>query len=139
MPTTTGHDLSTARLDEELTEEASCGDLQSEVGLWVSVSIRTLSLNIKWICICQRLAFYMFLKLVQINYIFSNNQFTSCWQKMHKRTIYRLMWFFCRTNTHILSPNFYDWLIDWCLTPTLAVFQLYCGMKKFPNFYASNK
>ena len=27
---TTGHDLSISRLDEELTEEASCGDLQSE-------------------------------------------------------------------------------------------------------------
>jgi hypothetical protein len=27
---TTGHDLNITRLDEELTEEASCGDLQSE-------------------------------------------------------------------------------------------------------------
>ena len=23
-------------------------------------------------------------------------------------------------------------LIDWCLTPTLAVFQLYCGVNKLP-------
>jgi hypothetical protein len=30
---TTGHDLSITRLDEELTEEASCGDLQSEENL----------------------------------------------------------------------------------------------------------
>ena len=22
-------------------------------------------------------------------------------------------------------------MIDWCLTPTLAVFQLYCGIMKF--------
>ena len=30
---TTGHDLSITRLDEELTDEASCGDLQSEENL----------------------------------------------------------------------------------------------------------
>ena len=24
-----------------------------------------------------------------------------------------------------------DWLIDWCLTPTLAIFQLYRGANKF--------
>jgi hypothetical protein len=30
---TTGHDLSITRLDEELTKEASCGDLQSEEDL----------------------------------------------------------------------------------------------------------
>ena len=30
---TTGHDLNITRLDEELTEEASCGDLQSEEDL----------------------------------------------------------------------------------------------------------
>jgi hypothetical protein len=34
---TTGHDLNIARLDEELTEEVSCGDLQSEEDLRVSV------------------------------------------------------------------------------------------------------
>ena len=27
--------------------------------------------------------------------------------------------------------NMIDWLIDWCLTPTLEVFQLYHGMNKF--------
>ena len=30
---TTGHDLNITSLDEELTEEASCGDLQSEEDL----------------------------------------------------------------------------------------------------------
>jgi hypothetical protein len=30
---TTGHDLNITRIDEELTEEASCGDLQSEEDL----------------------------------------------------------------------------------------------------------
>jgi hypothetical protein len=30
---TTGHDLNITRLDGELTEEASCGDLQSEEDL----------------------------------------------------------------------------------------------------------
>jgi hypothetical protein len=24
-----------------------------------------------------------------------------------------------------------DWFIDWCLTPTLAIFQLYRGVSKF--------
>ena len=32
----------------------------------------------------------------------------------------------------ILSKdNVIDWLIDWCLTPTLAVFQLYSGVDKY--------
>jgi len=26
-------------------------------------------------------------------------------------------------------------MIDWCLMPTLAVFQLYCGVNKFQIFY----
>jgi hypothetical protein len=30
---TTGHDLSITRLDKEVTEEASCGDLKSEEDL----------------------------------------------------------------------------------------------------------
>jgi len=32
----------------------------------------------------------------------------------------------------ILMLHLADWLIviDWCLTPTLAVFQLYCGMNR---------
>jgi hypothetical protein len=30
---TTGHDLNITRLDEELTEEACCGDIQSEEDL----------------------------------------------------------------------------------------------------------
>jgi hypothetical protein len=30
---------------------------------------------------------------------------------------------------HKQYPQNTHWLIDWCLTPTLAVFQLYCGVK----------
>ena len=29
--------------------------------------------------------------------------------------------------------NILLWLIDWCLTPTLAIFQLNCGVNKFYN------
>ena len=38
-------------------------------------------------------------------------------------------WTFWKTNIIIKI----DWLIDWCLTPTLAIFQLYPGINKIES------
>jgi hypothetical protein len=32
-----------------------------------------------------------------------------------------------------------DWLIDWCLTPTLAVFQVYRGVETNDTSFMGNK
>ena len=41
-----------------------------------------------------------------------------------------------RITKYIFIPILHDWWIDWCLTPTLAVFQN-CGMNKFYIFISS--
>jgi hypothetical protein len=39
--------------------------------------------------------------------------------------------------TFVMKWLYKETLIDWCLTPTLATFQLYCGTKTF--YYTRNK
>ena len=41
-----------------------------------------------------------------------------------------LCWFFLQSS----SLCWFDWLIDWCLTPTLAVFHPYSEVNKFPSY-----
>jgi len=59
---------------------------------------------------------------------------------MIKRKIYKSG---INTKLQLIKPNYWfplvDWLIDWCLTPTLAAFQLYCGVNNFGKWHFHKK